>query len=34
LQAVVIPALRPMIPVLAIKVPVKATLLKLRGVLI
>jgi hypothetical protein len=34
LIAVVIPALLPMIPVLAIKVPVKDTLLKLLGVLI
>jgi len=34
LLAVVIPALLPMIPVFAIKLPVKATLLKLLGVLI
>jgi hypothetical protein len=32
--AVVIPALLPMIPVVAIKVPVKDTLLKLLGALI
>ena len=34
LLAIIIPALLPMIPVLAIKVPVKDTLLKLLGVLI
>jgi hypothetical protein len=34
LLAVVIPALLPMIPVFAIKVPVKDALLKLLGVLI
>jgi hypothetical protein len=34
LRAVMIPALLPMIPVLAIKVPVKATLLKWLGVLL
>jgi hypothetical protein len=34
LLAIIIPALLPMIPVLAIKVPVKDTLLRLLGILI